>query len=226
MLLPGLIRDLLMLFLPAECPVCGRSLRWGEIALCDGCLAVAIDCQPSPLYDFPGLRAVHSACGWSAESRALVRSFKYHYRPRLVAQLLSLIEVSGAVDALQAVDVIIPVPLHTTRRRERGYNQAELLGKLLAQLLGAPLSTGNLVRCRSTASQTRLNKTERRRNVAGAFAVRQPQALTGCTVLLVDDVTTTGATLCEVAAVLPAAEVLAWTLVRRELSTVSHQGVE
>ncbi|MBL7033884.1 MAG: ComF family protein [Candidatus Delongbacteria bacterium] len=203
------------LLLPAVCPVCGRSLRWGETALCDGCLAVAAASTPSPRFDLPGIKRLDSCCSWNSESSNLVRAFKYRYRPRLVEQLLPLVELALAESALPEVDLILPVPLHSARRRERGYNQAELLALLLCQLLGAPLHTGNLIRCRYTPSQTRLQRDQRKLNVANAFRVLDPASLEGRTLLLVDDVVTTGATLIEIAALLPPGETFAWTLVSR-----------
>lgn len=102
-----------------------------------------------------------------------------------------------------AVDVIVPVPLHPRRRRERGFNQAELLGKELAQLLGVPVRTDATRRVRQTARQARTHgRGERLANLAGAFVVDDPRTVAGRRVLLVDDVTTTGATLAACAAAL------------------------
>ncbi len=92
-------------------------------------------------------------------------------------------------------DVVVPTPLSGLRRRTRGYNQAEALAKPLARELGLPLWSKALERRRHTPTQARsADAEERRRNVAGAFRCREP-AIAGQRVLLVDDVTTTGATL-------------------------------
>jgi ComF family protein len=92
------------------------------------------------------------------------------------------------------VDVVVPVPLHTARLRERGYNQAALLARELAQQAGLPIDEGTLVRKRATAPQVELNAKQRKENVHGAFYC-SGNALTGKRVLLIDDVCTTGATL-------------------------------
>ncbi|NJN95963.1 MAG: ComF family protein [Anaerolineales bacterium] len=92
------------------------------------------------------------------------------------------------------VDVIMPVPLHPSRLRERGYNQSELLAKSLSELLDLPLDSRTLQRTRSTKSQMTLGFNERHQNVAEAFAC-ESFAGTGQTILLVDDVCTTGSTL-------------------------------
>jgi ComF family protein len=86
--------------------------------------------------------------------------------------------------------------LHSSRRRQRGYNQSELLARELSRATGLPIRNDLLVRARSTTSQTSLSWSERQRNVAGAFALRPgaASALTGRRVLLLDDIITSGAT--------------------------------
>jgi competence protein ComFC len=212
--LPQFCRELFTLLLPTECPVCGRSLRWGESTLCDGCLSVAFATQPESRFDLHGLKRIESACEWNSESRSLVRGFKYCYRPLFVSRLLPLVEDSLKLTS-ERIDLILPVPLHRVRQRTRGYNQAELLGRLLAQILQVPLITDNLIRIRNTCTQTRLQEAQRRRNVSGAFGVLDPGALQDRSLLIVDDVVTTGATLEEIAAILPTEQIRAWTLVRR-----------
>ncbi len=223
-MLPAPLRALLALLLPAECSLCGRPLRWGENALCDKCLALAFAAPPPPLRGLPFLPVVYSACSWNEASRLLVRSFKYSFRPRLIEQLRPLI-AAALTDELPVIDAVVPVPLYPTRRRERGYNQAELLGRLVAAGLNAPLLTGSVRRRRPTRSQTNLNRAQRRRNVAGAFALRRGATLNGLNLLLVDDVLTTGATLTEIASLLPGCRVLAWTLVRREIGSGGDIGL-
>lgn len=95
------------------------------------------------------------------------------------------------------VAVVIPVPLHWWRRLRRGYNQAEALSAAIAQLLGTEHRPGWLRRVRSTPSQAPLAATDRRENVRRAFAVGRSARLGGKTVLLVDDVITTGSTASE-----------------------------
>ena len=92
------------------------------------------------------------------------------------------------------VDVIVPVPLHSSRLRERGYNQSELLGHQIARLLNLPVKADALQRIRHTKSQMELSASERHQNVANAFACAD-KSLSGQTVLLIDDVCTTGSTL-------------------------------
>ena len=113
-------------------------------------------------------------------------------------------------------DLLLPVPLHRTRLRQRGYNQALELAQPLARQLGIPLRRDALLRTRGTAAQTELDAVARRRNVRGAFALRAGIALPAHVAIL-DDVMTTGATLAECARVLRQAGVQrvdAWALAR------------
>jgi ComF family protein len=96
---------------------------------------------------------------------------------------------------LFAADAVVPVPLDAGRRRERGYNQAELIARPLARLLGIPFRSYLLVRTRPRPNQLRLTRLERWETVRGAYATHQKAQVDKLRVLLVDDVFTTGATL-------------------------------
>ena len=102
-------------------------------------------------------------------------------------------------------DVIIPVPLHIGRLRWRGFNQAAMLAAAVARRIDRPLDLRTLVRVRETPPQTRQNQVERVRNLKRAFAVRRPARIASRSVLLIDDVMTTGATADECARTLLAA---------------------
>jgi ComF family protein len=113
-------------------------------------------------------------------------------------------------------ELIVPVPLHRTRLRKRGYNQALELARPLARTLGVPCRPDVLQRARATGAQTELDAADRRRNVRGAFALRPGSTLPAHVVVL-DDVMTTGATLAECASVLKRAGVTrvdVWALAR------------
>jgi ComF family protein len=115
------------------------------------------------------------------------------------------------------IDIIMPVPLHTKRLRQRGFNQALLLAHRMSEAHRIPCSRDNLYRSRPTRPQVELTGAERIRNVAGAFALRKPGEVVERSVVLVDDVFTTGATMNECASVLKragAAQVTAFTLAR------------
>jgi ComF family protein len=103
-----------------------------------------------------------------------------------------------------AVDLIVPVPLHLRRLRARGFNQSAVLARHVARHLGCPVALRTLVRTRDTPSQTSFGPLERALNVAAAFAVRDPARVRDRTVLVIDDVWTSGATATAVARTLRA----------------------
>jgi ComF family protein len=119
---------------------------------------------------------------------------------------------------LSQIDTILPVPLHRSRERERGFNQAYILAKVLSRRYGVPILKGVLGRIRPTPPQTGKRR-ERMRNVRGAFQVHYPERIRGQSILLIDDVYTTGATVNECAKVLMKAgarAVWVYTLARAE----------
>jgi ComF family protein len=122
---------------------------------------------------------------------AAVRALKYRRR-RMVAEALGHLLAERYPFATDAV--LVPVPLHRARLRERGFNQALLLARALGRHRTLTVLPGVLVRTRATRGQPGLRADERRRNLAGAFAVTAPAAIRGRAVVLIDDVLTTGAT--------------------------------
>lgn len=106
-----------------------------------------------------------------------------------------LADVVQSNSALFAADVIVPVPLHPTRLKERGYNQAEVIARPLARVLGLPYRSFLLVRTRSRPDKLRLTRRERWETVRAAYATREGVAIDKLRVMLADDVFTTGATL-------------------------------
>jgi ComF family protein len=125
--------------------------------------------------------------------------------------------MAANIRPIRDIDLIVPIPLHKTRLRQRGFNQALLLASGIGKRFHIPLSYDNLVRLRATRPQVELSGEERIKNVAGAFSLVRPRDVRSKTIILVDDVFTTGATMNECAAVLKdagAAHVMALTVAR------------
>lgn len=99
-------------------------------------------------------------------------------------------------DFFDGIDYLIPVPLHPKRLRERGFNQSEWLCRGISEITGIPMDTVHLYRARNNEHQARLTGSDRQKNIKGVFALRYPEDLYKKHVLLVDDLITTGATLC------------------------------
>ena len=197
-------RDLLAFALPQRCPGCGVQADPSRL-LCDGCLAriprletaLCARCLAAGREGVGCLAHAGFGCraAWIYDERAalVVHALKYDERPGLAPALGA--EMARALPPGYRPDLVVDVPLHRTRRRERGYNQAAALADALAEAIAAPRLAGALTRVRSTRAQARLGPAERRRNIAGAFRAERPAAIRGRSVLLVDDVMTTGATL-------------------------------
>jgi ComF family protein len=162
------------------CPRCGRSVSMER--LCQ-------QCQVNPA-QLDGIRSVALHDG---ALRKAIHHFKYQRRRQLATMLGEMLFTYWQGANLTA-DLAIPVPLHKSRQKERGYNQAGLLAGVLAQRSQLPLDETHLIRTRATRPQVGLGVEERRDNVSDAFSWTG-DGLEGIGVLLVDDVCTTGATL-------------------------------
>ncbi len=188
-LLCGDCYDMIQIVAPPFCQGCGRPLSTGDS--CRACV------RHRP--DFDRLRA------WAVFAPPvdkIIHAFKYGNRQSL-ARLLgrSMARVLESDTILATADRVVPVPLHKGRQRDRGYNQALLLSRVVSLESAQPV-LDCLVRTRDTPTQTKLTDGDRRDNVAGAFRLRDDAIVTGKSLLLIDDVMTTGATLNECASVL------------------------
>ena len=211
------------LLLPPHCCGCGRALErlwWCEECYlglsriraprCEVCSfpfdgevgggAMACpNCRGGVFY-FEFVVAVFRSRG---RVRELVHELKYGRRS-WASRPLGLMASEGLGDERMVAygpQVIVPVPLHFLRERDRGFNQSELIAREVGRAAGLPV-VGLLERVRATTTQTQFDRRERKRNLQGAMRVRQSRGMKGRRILLVDDVLTTGATLNECARVL------------------------
>ena len=179
------------------CRVCGAPVpaKTPHAFVCEACAS-----HPPPY------ERTCSAMDYAAPFDLLIQAFKYNRATWLAEDFADLLH--GAVRAHldgAAVDSVIPVPLHPNRQRRRGYNQSSILARALARRINRRFDESSLARVRDTPKQSRLSGDERRRNLKGAFAVVRAPFVRGRTILLVDDVTTTGSTLAAAAEPLRAA---------------------
>jgi len=185
------------------CRTCYRDLTAGRITggLCatcglplEGAQSDEVECVSCRLQTrhFDAARAFFPYAG---PASSIIKSYKfrgdYFLGPRFLRGLLAQGWLPGGIGA---PDAVVPVPLHPRRRRERGYDQALLLARVLARHFGCRLACGALVRTRYTSHQSLLPVTQRWDNVRGAFVAARPGLVEGKRVLLVDDVLTTGMT--------------------------------
>lgn len=200
------VRGLTGLFFPHVCLACEQSLETEGALLCISCETGlpfnASWAQPvNELTDrLAGrLPVTYAAAAYDfAEGticQRLIHALKYHHRPDVGLQLGARFgEKLASLPILTDLDGIVPVPIHTRRRRTRGYNQAEVIAEGLASIMKVPVYSKALRRSSFRGSQTRRGKLERLANVESAFSVGDG-TFAGSHLLLVDDVMTTGATL-------------------------------
>ncbi|MEN8160365.1 MAG: phosphoribosyltransferase family protein [Myxococcota bacterium] len=212
------LRDLM---LPVCCASCGREIGDGASrALCRSC-------EPSPATDLgpppAAIAAWHAAIEHDGAGAEWVLRFKYPKRglsgldPAAEAVAFALMTALAERVPDARPDLVVPVPLHPRRLRERGFSPPALLARCAARAVGARTAPVLLARLRDTPSQTGLSRGARRRNVANAFAARRTAP---ARVWLVDDVVTTGSTLAAAARALREArarEVVAVCLAQRPL---------
>lgn len=185
------------LVFPPACVGCGRV----GTQMCPECRA-ALTHEPIIQHDpLPPLLAVGALGAFDGVIQTAVHALKYDHITTL-ADVLGGLLADLLRQAAWPQATIVPVPLHSSRLQQRGFNQAALLGRAIARNLGWPFDEHLLSRVRQTASQVGLGYHERQVNVRDAFAVEHPDRVQGASFLLVDDVYTTGATLHECAACL------------------------
>jgi len=158
---------------------------------CGGCLAT-----PPPFRRARAWAYYHYGDTPQQPVSEAIQQFKYH-RNLSVGKLLAQLAATHFPFTDETYDVIIPVPLHISRLRWRGFNQALLLSRAIGRTHRVPVDPFILERSRPTVPQTQLKERERRENVKGAFTVTVPERIQDRRVLLVDDVYTSGATVAE-----------------------------
>ena len=174
------------------CVPCRTKIRRLEEPLCPRCGAESESRRCPCRARLRNLGRLRAAAAYEGSLERAIHRFKYEGWRALARPLARLLEDRLAVDGIPG-GVLVPVPLHPSRRHVRGYNQSELIARELARSLRLPLAAG-LARVRDTPPQVGLDRIHRRDNVKGAFQWRAGH-LAREPVLLVDDVATTGATL-------------------------------
>jgi len=200
-------KDLLNLFFPRLCPACGAAGLPDSLEFCLQCQVHLpytnyhlLDENPFTVRFWGRLPIVHGAAMMTftkgGRVQRLLHAIKYKNRKDLALYLgrsygQSLLQAT----VYQKTDLILPVPLHPRRLRERGYNQSAFFAQGLSVAMGVPWSEKYLLRDAYTLTQTQKSRIERFSNVDGAFSLQHTGHLAGKQILLVDDVLTTGATL-------------------------------
>ncbi|KPU44729.1 amidophosphoribosyltransferase [Oxobacter pfennigii] len=170
------------------CNTCGRPLEREERAVCEDCKDAQFD-KCLSVFEFSGI------------AKDMLHRFKYDGEDYM-SHPIGLFMAEKLKSKSWDVDIIIPVPLHSDKLKERGYNQSYLLAEVVGRECDIDVLNGGLIRNRYTKSQFNLSKTERRNNIKGAFEIGSAKKIKGSNILLIDDIMTTGATLNECSSVL------------------------
>lgn len=187
------IKSLLNLVFPPRCEVCRKI---GEQALCPECFQQIKFMKPQ--------FNVHSVAVYDGVLREALHRLKFKKKKSLVEPLgILLVKYVTSMPSLnlREIDYLVPVPLHWKRERERGFNQVELIAKVLSRYFEIPVINA-LQRIKETQPQFDLPREERLRNVVGAFKISDPKLVYNKRILLLDDIYTTGATVAECCRVL------------------------
>ncbi len=199
--------DFLGLFFPRLCIACRMQLVRGEKVLCTECLLSMARTDFHMKRDntleqaFWGRCLVERAAAFSVYNRGsrirkLIHALKYNGRKdigRMLGGLYGTILAESGF--MEGIDMIVPVPLHPERQRQRGYNQSEYIAFGLSEATKVAVKNNTIRRVEKSGSQTKRGRYERWENVKGLFFVPEPEVITGKHVLLVDDVITTGSTM-------------------------------
>jgi len=201
------LTDLMLFLFPANCLVCGSRLPVPVDVLCPGCeyrlpRTGYSDRENNPVnMIFWGRVQLAGATSllWFEKGsvyQSMLHELKYRNNCKTGLYLGKLLGHELKSTRLALCDMIIPVPLHPRKRKQRGYNQAELIAIGTSRITGIPVETGILLRILHHDSQTGMGRYERYENVAGNFKLAPgARDLTDTSILLIDDIVTTGATL-------------------------------
>lgn len=193
------------------CHVCSRALD-RDALLCPACEAELRSCRlPDPMRPCYPLRGSYAAYKHEGMARELIHLLKYAGDSALALPLAQAMAAYARPNG--GVDLVLPVPMEESKRRRRGYNQADVLAQAFAQSTGVPMETGALLRTRENASLVGLTRSERLASMRGAFSVPNRSLIAGRRIWLVDDVMTTGATAIACAEALRQAGVRSVTLI-------------
>lgn len=199
--------DFIGLLFPRICACCEHNLWTGETIICTSCLFKLPRTQYHREVDNPVEQIF-----WGRVQVQHAASFLFFNKGNRVQQLIHQLKYNGRKDIgihlgkLYGTELmseprwkqasgIIPVPLHPRKKAKRGFNQSEEISRGISEVLDIPVITNHLIRRSATTTQTRKNRFQRWKNVEHIFAIRHPEKLENKTVILVDDIITTGATI-------------------------------
>lgn len=206
-LIRRMIDDCISLVYPRLCLACGHHLPPRQTSVCVSCqyhlpkTNFHLEKENRFTERFWGRIDIHTATALyyfskGGRTQQLIHQLKYNNKPEVGFRMGKLLgEIIAKADLYNDIDLIVPIPLHTQRKKFRGYNQSDVFAKGLSEAMHIPWAADAVIRKLNTATQTKRSRMDRFNNVADAFKVTKTNLLEQKHILLVDDVLTTGATL-------------------------------
>ncbi len=210
----SLLNDFIGLFFPRVCDACENLLLRNETTICTRCLTGLPKTNFHKYPDNPvmetfwGRLKIESASSFLYYSKAgkvqnLIHSFKYRGKYEIGMMLGEMFAADLKTSPyFNNINTIIPVPLHWTKLKTRGFNQSEVIARGMAKQMNAQIENDVLIRRFATDTQTKKSRLKRVENVQGKFGIQNPEKIAGKHVLLIDDIITTGSTIEECANIL------------------------
>jgi ComF family protein len=207
MQLKNLIKTFVSLFYPELCVICGNPLVTGENYFCLGCFLQLpktnyhLNPDNQTTDRFAGKIPLAKGASYlyynkDGAGRKLIAEIKYKDNRNLGEWMGAMLAKDWFSSGFFSdIDYLIPVPLHRSKKRKRGFNQAEAIARGISHITGIPVDTENVSRTRANATQTKKGLFERWKNTKGLFETKNLDLFKGKHVLIVDDVLTTGSTL-------------------------------
>lgn len=200
------LNDFTHLVFPFNCFGCNQALQEGELPICDECQERFPKTRYWEQDDnsveklFWGKMPIERACAFlfftqGGTVQELIHQLKYNGKPQVGELLGGFFGKQLLETPYSEIDIVVPVPLHRSKLKKRGYNQCDFIARGLAMWMEKPYNNTVLQRLRANETQTKKGVYERWINVQELFRVDQPQFVSGKHVLLIDDVVTTGSTL-------------------------------
>lgn len=202
----SLLIDILSFIYPSKCEVCGRVLAESECVICSFCNIKLprsnyhLDEVNPMIQIFWGrVEVLHASSFFffykGSPYQSLLHKLKYDGKKNIGIRMGRLLAAELMESAFSQTEIIIPVPLHPKKQKKRGYNQSEMIAKGINELFGLELNTQVLLRKGNAGSQTNKNRYDRFLNIRDQFCVEKSEKIRGKSILLIDDVVTTGSTL-------------------------------
>lgn len=214
-----LMHDIFLLAFPNNCTVCKEQLGSDERDICFSCIDQLPETGYHSMADnavaqqlWGRLPIIHASAFLSVQdgniTQQMIHLLKYKRKFSIGIKLGRMYahKLLEQASMIRDIDLIVPVPLHVNRKRQRGYNQSDYFAQGLSEVLNVPFDTNVMTRVVENVSQTKRSRYDRWENVQGIFALTAPEKVKGRHILLVDDVITTGATIESCAAALLSGE--------------------